>query len=59
MARTKQPPKPHCRWTVDEHDGSWNGDCGAKWVFNEGGPVENKMRFCPQCGALLTADPLR
>jgi hypothetical protein len=42
--------KVMCHWTIDEWDGSWNGSCGAKWVFEDGGPSENSMKFCPQCG---------
>jgi len=39
-----------CRWTYDEDECSWDGSCGAKWYLDDGGPVENKMRFCPDCG---------
>ena len=39
-----------CLWAPDEDDGSWNSECGAKWVFNDGSPEENGMVFCPACG---------
>ena len=46
-----------CRWTIpnDTYDGDvYEPECGADpWEFNDGGPVENKMRFCPFCGRRL------
>ena len=39
-----------CVWAVDVDSGAWDGACGAKWQFTDGGPVENDMRHCPQCG---------
>jgi hypothetical protein len=41
-----------CTWT---HEGAWGDDCwegtcGATWYFSVGGPDENDMKFCPQCG---------
>jgi hypothetical protein len=40
-------------WTLDPEDESWDGACGAKWQFNDDGPVENGMRYCPECGKRL------
>ncbi len=52
--------KDGCTWAPDEWDDSWNGSCGAKWVFPDAGPSENKMRFCPECGRPLTlTEPLK
>jgi len=42
----------YCVWTLDEYDGSWNGNCGATWCL-EGTPHENGMRYCPECGKRL------
>ena len=41
-----------CVWTVDySYEGdTWDGCCGAKWTFTEGGPAENNLHFCPECG---------
>jgi cytochrome c1 len=39
-----------CAWAVDVDSEAWDGACGAKWQFTDGGPVENDMRHCPQCG---------
>lgn len=53
MARAKRQPAVNvCVWTrdTDPDTDAWDGSCGAKWCFTDGGPVENKMRFCPECG---------
>jgi hypothetical protein len=41
-----------CRWKEDE-DGLWNTDCGQIFETIDGTPAENKMVFCPFCGAHL------
>jgi len=48
--------KESCLWTEDD-DGIWCGSCGAVWQFNEGGPKDNKMNFCAQCGRPLKEQP--
>ncbi|MFN0314766.1 MAG: hypothetical protein ACKVQA_07000 [Burkholderiales bacterium] len=48
-----------CAWTQDEIDGGWDGACGASWVFENEGPVENKMKFCPSCGKPLRLTALK
>lgn len=38
----------------DEDNNVWEcSECKASWVFNEGSPKENEMRFCPECGREL------
>lgn len=47
------PAQKVCEWRQDDDvfmPGTWDGACGAKWTFTEGGPVDNEMRFCPECG---------
>lgn len=46
-----------CEWTPDNDPdwNTWNSQCGQSWVFEESGPAENDMRFCPFCGRLLVA----
>lgn len=39
-----------CTWTFSDYDSHWSGTCGAEWVFNDGGPEENGVKFCPKCG---------
>jgi hypothetical protein len=51
-------PETHCSWSIDA-EGTWSGTCGAEWCFNDGGPDDNKMRFCPECGKPLHEEPAR
>lgn len=41
-----------CEWTLDDSpdDDLWHSGCGEEWIFNAGGPIENKCSFCHQCG---------
>ncbi len=41
-----------CVWSEDS-DGNWESGCGEMFVFNDGTPKENKMKFCCYCGSLL------
>lgn len=44
-----------CTWTLDDdYDGpSWDTACGEKFVFIDGGPMDNRVRYCPYCGEAL------
>lgn len=60
MARTKTKPSsgaPICTWMLDPDPDceSWDTSCGEKFVFMEGGPAENHVRFCCYCGGRLRA----
>ncbi len=45
-----------CTWAEDEDaDGSWFASCGGSWVFNDGNPDDNDMKFCCFCGLPLKA----
>jgi hypothetical protein len=49
-------PAP-CTWTKsnDPHmPDTFNATCGVVWTFTDGGPVENGVRFCPGCGAVVS-----
>lgn len=48
-----------CKWTYDEHDYKWDSGCGEAWMFSDGGPTENGVKFCQGCGkpVLLAAAP--
>lgn len=48
-----------CHWAYDEHDYKWDSGCGEAWMFSDGGPVENGVKFCQSCGkpVLLAAAP--
>lgn len=40
-----------CVWTRDADYGDvYDGACGVKWEFTDGGPRENKANYCPSCG---------
>ncbi len=43
--------KKCCTWQeIEEY---WETDCGNAFVFDVGGPTENKVRFCCYCGRKL------
>ena len=44
-------PSLACRWT-NEVD-YWHSSCGEDWCFTEGGPKENRARFCQGCGKAI------
>lgn len=51
-----------CQWTLDGDNDennpegpSWRSACGERWLFNDGGPVENRVRFCHGCGKPVQA----
>ena len=36
-------------------DGIWScEECDMEWTFEADGPEENEMKFCPQCGRMIT-----
>lgn len=42
-----------CVWSEEDDENmpnTWNGDCGAMWIFTEGGVKDNSMHYCPECG---------
>ena len=44
---------PPCIWTphADHYEsGGWDSACGESWTFIDGGPVDNRVRFCQGCG---------
>lgn len=49
-----------CVWTPDEDYGDvYDGSCGVKWEFMEGGPAENGVKYCPNCGRRILPDQAR
>ena len=43
-----------CHWKPGDPDmGTWRGSCGIEWYFTEGGPAENNVNYCPQCGGAV------
>ena len=39
-----------CTWKYDESDYYWSSACGEDWCFTDGGPEENRVKFCQGCG---------
>ena len=45
--------EPTCTWSKDpdfEMGDTYDSSCGEKWSFIDGGPTENRVRFCQGCG---------
>jgi len=57
IAEVKRLKKQECLWQRnDGFDGEehWDTACGNLYEFAEGGPVENKQKFCGYCGGRIT-----
>ncbi len=52
-------PVEKCVWADTGDSASWQSSCGKHFEFNEGGPVENGMKFCYSCGKPLEEIPAR
>ena len=43
-----------CTWYMDEtmfnETDTWLGTCDLAWIFPEGGPIQNGVNYCPNCG---------
>ncbi|WP_370426117.1 hypothetical protein AB9Q52_011090 [Pantoea vagans] len=39
-----------CNWHYDEADCLWSSECGEDWQFTDGGPEDNRVKFCQGCG---------
>ena len=45
-----------CRWDYldkENNPDAFEGECGAAWYFDDGGPFENDCNFCPRCGGKI------
>ena len=41
---------------IEEDDETWNcSKCPANWTFTDGGPEDNKVNYCPECGRKVVA----
>ena len=47
-----------CMWSLqDDEFGIWEATCDELWQFFADGPVENNMKFCPNCGHPVEVAP--
>ena len=38
----------------EDEQGNWNcSECDLIWCFEYGGPEENHVNYCPQCGRII------
>ena len=44
-----------CAWTYDETHCAWDSSCGEKWILEDGGQNENRIRFCHGCSKPVEA----
>ena len=52
----EQPASKPCEWQREDDihmPDTWRSECGVLWTFTDGGPVENDMKHCCGCGAML------
>jgi len=43
--------KNRCSWEpANDEDGWWLIACEGRFIYDDGGPVENGYKFCPYCG---------
>jgi hypothetical protein len=50
--------EPTCSWVYDDGDCKWDAACGAAWSFTEGGPTDNDMNHCHNCGKRVAIVPI-
>ena len=50
-----------CTWTQTDPSwddcNTWETTCGEAYIFIDGGPAENRAKFCCYCGAPIMAKP--
>ena len=62
IAELKAEKKATCRWKCKSSAGGfsvddfWITECGKIWEFSDGGPKENKVKFCMYCGKKVEKD---
>ena len=59
---TPQPTQSQagvCEWTYVDDPGRdyWDSACGEAWMFTDGGPADNNVRFCQGCGKPVHITP--
>lgn len=59
---TEARPQDPCTWSLDDDldRTAWQSACGQSWMFTDGGPAENHVRYCHGCGRpvhIVQSDP--
>lgn len=50
-AELAKPQDEPCTWTLDDElSETYASRCGELWSFIDGGPIENRVRYCHHCG---------
>ena len=44
-----------CEWEEDADGSAWETSCRNRFLLNDGGPVDNGLKFCPFCGKEVDA----
>ena len=47
------PEQQECKWMPYDDDfipGTYESQCGELWSFIDGGPAENRVKYCHGCG---------
>lgn len=54
-------PQPTCAWREEDPWGpmpdTYATSCGELWSFTDGGPAENRVKFCHRCGKPVEVVP--
>jgi hypothetical protein len=53
-------PQGNCTWTQSpdfDMGDTYESQCGETWSFIDGGPTENRVRFCQGCGKPVVLAP--
>lgn len=55
MTHSKWEKIERCEWQCDEY-GVWHTECDHMFIINEGGPMDNSMKYCCFCGKEITEE---
>lgn len=55
LVEEAEEKEPKCDYREDE-DGTWScSECPTAWTFTDGGPEENRVNYCPECGRKISS----
>lgn len=51
QAPATAPEQDQCKWKFDDDESNtWASQCGELWTYIDGGPEENRVKYCHGCG---------